>query len=241
MAFGFGLSFPRRASAARWTPAALSPVIWADALDTSTIILNGSTVSQWSDKSGNSRHLIQATASKQPAYSATTFNNKPGITFDGIDDILLSNQVTGISGSDPRTFAYAARRPGAGRPIIQIGTTAGLRAFGRDNAAGGLLYHWFADMVCSAGPTNFNYQEVMQSTGAVSTGFRNGTQLAQGNYALNTLNTVLYLGGREGPDFSASILYANIVFAEVIVTRSVLSTEERQLLEGYFAWKWGAL
>jgi hypothetical protein len=42
--------------------------MWLDAADASTIVLNGSTVSQWSDKSGNGRHAVQATAANQPAW-----------------------------------------------------------------------------------------------------------------------------------------------------------------------------
>ena len=133
---GLKLNAYAASSRVAFSPALLGPVLWVDASDATTITLNGSTVSQWSDKSGNGRHLVQATASKQPAYSATTFNNRPGITFDGVDDIFLSNQVTSISGADARTFAYVARRPGVGRPLMQIGTTTSLRAFGRDNAAG---------------------------------------------------------------------------------------------------------
>lgn len=44
---------------------------WYDASDASTITLNGSNVAQWDDKSGNNRHLLQATASRQPVYNSS--------------------------------------------------------------------------------------------------------------------------------------------------------------------------
>ncbi|MFM5944980.1 MAG: hypothetical protein ACKO9G_16710, partial [Dolichospermum sp.] len=47
------------------TPAQISTDLWLDAADSSTITLNGSTVSQWNDKSGNGRNAIQATATNQ--------------------------------------------------------------------------------------------------------------------------------------------------------------------------------
>lgn len=52
-----------------WTPAQLTTSVWLDAADASTITLNGSTVSQWNDKSGNARNAVQATTAYQPLYA----------------------------------------------------------------------------------------------------------------------------------------------------------------------------
>lgn len=51
-----------------WRPNELgsSLAMWLDAEDTSTITLNGTTVSQWADKSGNGRNAAQPTAVNQP-------------------------------------------------------------------------------------------------------------------------------------------------------------------------------
>jgi hypothetical protein len=75
-----------------WTPAALGSALalWLDAADASTITLNGSTVSQWRDKSGNARHVSQATAANQPTLTASGLNGKPVLTFDGVDDYLAA-------------------------------------------------------------------------------------------------------------------------------------------------------
>ncbi len=51
-----------------WTPSLIQTALWLDAADTNTITLNGSTVSQWNDKSGNGRNAVQATASNQPGW-----------------------------------------------------------------------------------------------------------------------------------------------------------------------------
>ena len=65
-----------------WSPVALGSALslWLDAADASTITLNGSTVSQWSDKSGNGRHLAQSSAALQPAYVTTAINSKPTVS-----------------------------------------------------------------------------------------------------------------------------------------------------------------
>jgi hypothetical protein len=226
-------------SGALWTPGVLAPQVWYDAADSATITLNGSTVSQWSDKSGNGFHAVQATAAAQPTYNATTYNNKPGLVFDGLDDILRTSSAIGVAGANPRTFVLVARGPGSPRgPVLQVGTQALLQAFGRDYGGSVVLYHWASDLPFSAPAIGVNYQELMQSTGAVSSAYRNGSLINSGSYALNTFNSRLYIGGRSLPDFS-SASYGSIIFAEILVFLKVLSDTERQQLEGYLAWKWG--
>jgi hypothetical protein len=61
--------------------------LWFDADDASTITLNGSTVSEWRDKSGYNRHATQATAARQPAYTTNSLNGKPAVTAPGADGL----------------------------------------------------------------------------------------------------------------------------------------------------------
>ena len=51
-----------------FSPLDLSPGLWVDAADVTTITGSTSTVSQWRDKSGNNRHLNQTNASYRPTY-----------------------------------------------------------------------------------------------------------------------------------------------------------------------------
>jgi hypothetical protein len=75
-----------------WTPAQLGSdlALWLDADDASTVTLNGSTVSQWSDRSGNGRNITQSAAANQPAYVTGQLNAKPIIRTDGISDFLVN-------------------------------------------------------------------------------------------------------------------------------------------------------
>ncbi|WAJ26836.1 hypothetical protein [Antarcticirhabdus aurantiaca] len=58
---------------------ALGPSMWIDASDAASLSLVDGKVQQASDKSGNARHAMQATAANQPSYLAshTVANNKP--------------------------------------------------------------------------------------------------------------------------------------------------------------------
>jgi len=55
--------------------------VWLDGNDSTTFTLNGSTVSEWRDKSGNSRHFSQATALRQPAITAAAKSGKAAVAF----------------------------------------------------------------------------------------------------------------------------------------------------------------
>jgi hypothetical protein len=107
MSFGrlgmLGAGFGRLGHGSRtpWTPEDLgaSLIAWWDA-DAGVVQTDGA-VSQWIDGVG-ALTLAQATADNQPVYSATSFNGRPGVTFDGTADFLNVEAVTGLpTGADP--------------------------------------------------------------------------------------------------------------------------------------------
>lgn len=75
-------------------PAAFTPPdiaglgFWYDASDLATITESGGAVSQWDDKSGNGRHLLQGTGSAQPTTGSRTQNGLNVIDFDGASDFM---------------------------------------------------------------------------------------------------------------------------------------------------------
>lgn len=89
-----------------WTPANITTALWLDAAEASTVVLTDSKVSQWSDKSGNSRHVVQATYSRRPIYNS-------GVVFSGANKTFLS---TSSSANVPIRFAICcAKWSGGGR------------------------------------------------------------------------------------------------------------------------------
>ncbi len=87
-----------------WTPRRLgsSLVAWWDAERSDLITQSGGLVSAWRDVIGG-YSMAQSSASLKPVYSSTSFNGRPGLTFDGIDDLLAQNgyPASWPSGSDP--------------------------------------------------------------------------------------------------------------------------------------------
>ena len=99
-----------------WTPASLGAdlALWLDAEDTASITLNGSTVSQWDDKSGNNFNFANATASEQPAYLATGLNGKPSLRTDGDDTLFYQSSLLGQNVSGLTAAIVGVHPVGAG-------------------------------------------------------------------------------------------------------------------------------
>jgi hypothetical protein len=80
----------QRRGGASWSPLDLGDNLldmW-DAEAADTLTLSGSAVSAWASvKNGYS--AAQGTGSARPIYSATSFNSRPGLTYDGSDDVLI--------------------------------------------------------------------------------------------------------------------------------------------------------
>jgi len=102
-------------------PATLSPHLWLDPSDLSTLFqtdnestpvtTDGQAVGRINDKSGNGRHLIQTAAGLRPLYK--TSGGLRWLQFDGIDDGL---ERAAPSLSSGLSF-YAAHAPDAGEEL----------------------------------------------------------------------------------------------------------------------------
>lgn len=80
-----------------WNPSMIQTALWLDGSDNTTIFsdagitraTNGAAVQQWNDKSGNNRHVTQATAGNCPSFTTNSLNGRSGITFADASRWLL--------------------------------------------------------------------------------------------------------------------------------------------------------
>lgn len=220
-----------------WTPAALGSLLalWLDADDSSTITLNGSTVSQWNDKSGNGRHVSQATAASQPTYTVNGLNGQSVLTFDGINDFLNANFSLPTA-----TFALVGSLTQNSANIyypLGFQTTTGAGYF----AGGGFLGQrsgMFNGSVILTAPQTVTLDSPFIGVGGFSAagmlvGFNGNTPAS--DPATLSMNTLL-IGARGDAAFPFSGPISEVVF-----TSTTLSTADRQRLEGYLAHKWGLI
>jgi hypothetical protein len=243
-----------------WTPTELGSTlaVWLDADDSSTITLNGSTVSQWRDKSGNLRHVSQTTATNQPTRTLNGLGGRTVVTFDGADWLFNANPGAMLRNVAGGTVAAVVnytniseiRIPVTTQTLTPTSVRGGLRAltsgldslFRRlDSEPAGTAT--FPVVAYTNGTSVIHVGRADYTAGTTAT-FVNGTAGGTGTLpsAGNTSNTdseTLLVGGTSNND-GVSIFFAMLGFVgEVVYTNTALSTANRQRLEGYLAWKWG--
>jgi hypothetical protein len=216
-----------------WNPSMLAPALWLDAADANTITLNSGNVSQWNDKSGNNRHLTQASAGSQPLYISSGLNGQNIVRFEAGD--AISNGAVNLPiGSSARTMyvVYTPRTTtGVPNEIFSQGVTGSsgkwFRLQFRPSPPGDPYFAGFStdlsDFASITLTTKIGGITFDSSTGTL---YRNGTQIAQGALTLNT----------DGNQIGTAMIGD---MAEAVFVSRSLATLDRQKLEGYLAHKWG--
>jgi hypothetical protein len=210
----------------------LGCTIWLDANDpigTGIQPANSSSISTWVDKSGNSKNMS--------VYAGTpVFNTTPSrITFNGSTSLINTTFTSQIF---TLFIVYLQTSSGAG-PLFTTSSTAEYSGFWANE--GGTTFfdrggnNWYTQT--STFPVNIRRLVVIQYTAAGSGG--NMYVWSDGilNISTTTLGTrtvtSLLLGSR--PSTNAFI---NGNYNEVIQYDSVLTTAQRQAVEGYLSQKW---
>lgn len=238
-----------------WTPAQIPTALWLDAADTATITFNGATVSQWGDKSGNIRTVSQAVAADQPTYQATGLNGKPVLSFDGSDFLQNLTPLALIRNAPGVTLVAVLSYTNntVGRCAVSISTPT----LGQNRATIGVNVGGFAgymtggrrldgDSFAAAGSATFSAATTLIQVGVLD--YANSDAFSYINGSLNASNTSFQTNGNSSDTDSGALYIGQSgtltnqmigLIGEVIVTSGALSTQDRQLLEGYLAWKWG--
>jgi hypothetical protein len=240
---GFGinkLGSIRASVVSSWTPANLGAALalWLDADDASTITLNGSTVSQWDDKSGNGKHMVQATESAQPTYTTTlSAHGRNVVGGDGTKFMEAANAFTGADSSmivvgrinsfPPASFAGIFGSSSYGNLSLVYNTN---QNYSGVNGSSRLLG---AFNVLGVGNSGIEYLQHEKDASPSVTYIKNGGTISTNGAAGSTRGTQAH------KLFVYSAPYLDGEAWEAILIDGLPSTEDRQKLEGYLAWKWG--
>ena len=198
----------------------LSPALWLDAADASTITETGGKVSQWDDKSGNNNHLSQSNSSYQPQYNPTQLNGQGGVDF---------HQNKKLFSSDTPTIKYVITVIEA-----QSATWTGFHSMldGRSGRIGGLR---------QSGQTGFHNEPLAKwEDGVIKTD--NNFNSIDNPHIIGytpTSNASPISGGLTVGSYDSTNSGGNATQYEIIALSSEPSQEDRQKLEGYLAHKWG--
>lgn len=212
-----------------WTPNVLRPSVWFDAADLSTLTLVSGDASEWRDKSGNGRHVSQTTAARRPTYAELGLNGRPTLDWGS----ALNNkgfQNLSVSNFNPTRYFIVADYDGA-EPFNEY---AGLvsHTFNANTdviMTGNVGNNWFG------GGTFFNNGNPTATATALPT--ISSPFVLASNFAQNTNRTSLFIGNDR---FLTGLTRGwRGKISEVIAIDYVPSVTQRQVAEGYLAWKWG--
>jgi uncharacterized repeat protein (TIGR02543 family) len=223
-----------------WSPALLTPQLWLDADDNNTITLNGTTVSQWSDKSGFNHHATQPEVSSQPAATAAGLNGKRVITFDGTADALnvdldfLANvSHSAFIVTKPTAFnnIYGAANGGSGANSLHVGFN------GNDYRMNFWLNDYGPARTANFFSGSANIMNYIWTTGISKQIMANGKSEGISTSPVPGTIGAMSGGGRIGSVVGQGFYGGDI--AEFIVVTDAVSATDREKMEGYLAHKWG--
>ena len=235
-----------------FTPTQISGcALWLDAADRSSLTFSsGTNVSTWADKSGGGYNVTQGTSTRQPTYNAT--NRQLLFSGDGVQNSsanqALQNTSIPVAGTAYTIFSVAkgnASQPSFTGYNYMIAPAV---TFPQARLAFASLTGNFATFTGTGttfNDTNANTPNIsvrtttriwcMVVSGSTLTPFYDGISM---NTKVGTTGS--FTGLVVGDAFSTDSGQCwNGSMNEILFYNSALSTNERQQIEGYLAWKWG--
>jgi len=234
-----------------WTPSNLTVAAWYDAADASTVLTNGSSVTNWLDKSGNNRHVAQTNSTQRPSYASSI------ITFDGTTNFLYNSSPFAYAMGSVDVYVVAAVNTTSDKRIVTESSTTNdtpLYAFAQTCSNTNSMSAYVRN---NTNGISFNNTNRLSATGVFHINTNNlyhwrdsGTSFA-GRVAGGSPTTVAYT--RSGavtvdrftigaisprPSTPNGSAFVNAGIREIVIT-GILSDTDRQKMEGYLAWKWG--
>jgi hypothetical protein len=240
-----------------------SCVMWLDAADPSTISLTGTSVVQWSDKSGNGNHATNTPNALRPTYSTNSFNSSyPGLVFTST--VLVPGFTTSPSNSTIMFFpnCQGASNDASYFAVWQAGDTTGRTVFNNYKNMYNIYYSLdtnqaVAIVATSYLPISFPFSATTNpvlgsltmasgSTNVLTAGINGAVSSVSQTVtppSPSTDNAPLGCIGAYYESYNDGGAYFGQTYrgtiSEILIYTRALSTQQRQSIEGYLAWKWG--
>lgn len=213
-----------------WTPAAMTLFRWYDFSDASTITLNGSTISQINDKSGNAQNATQGVSANQPNGTSDNLIGLGVAAFDNVDDFLQFNDGASAGWSLFSVFKMGTATP---QRLLASGTgTSRIPYIEQGSAA--------TDVVNVLGVANVGALTYRKNGAALSLPTRGdaynalavNSWLSFSIVGIDAGAAALRLGGAGVQNLSGSV-------AQLVIKNGAFTTNEVERLEGWAHHKYG--
>jgi hypothetical protein len=236
--------------------------LWLDGADRNSLVLSGSNVTQWSDKSGGGRNFIQQGSFALPVFVNNGISSQSAVSFTGnstqndVANQILTNATFSLNSSAAGYSIFAITLQNTTRPsftqynyiISAYGGGAGSGLFYGTDPNGFLLTangtagpsFGFNDLTANVPNTTMTTTRLTEIVvnGSVLTPYLNGTAMAAKVGTCVAL-TGISIGNAYAPGQTFTGQTWGGLIGEILIYNSVVSTPQRQQLEGYLAWKWG--
>lgn len=222
------------------TPMSIVPsatcILWLDGSngDSSNFTYSSSNIiSTWKDKSGLNNNFTQATTAYQPSWTTNNLNSRGVVNMTGTTNITSSSAITLSSTFTAFIVAYTLTT-NSSATLFQADPVPLLwRVVNGGGFQISLNANWGSVISGGSGLSWGIYEVTINGSGAGTvSAYINGTLLGTGTGSALT-SSVLNLGS------SSTSAYWNGYIAEIVFFSNVLSTTDRQNIEGYLATKWG--
>jgi predicted DNA-binding protein YlxM (UPF0122 family) len=207
--------------------------LWLDAAD-ATSITGTTTVTQWRDKSGNARHLGAGSGTTSYSSNAIQVNNSYLYVESPVDlsKVTVFIVVKTAGGGNQTVFS--------GRPQSTVDWSS-VDGFGffMDNQTAVRVYGQYDGVSTFSVNTSTPQVFSFQSSGTSLSAWYNG--ISQPGATFSSTRTSTAQGFAIGASWSGSLYYnivANASVYEAITYNTILTTTQRQTVEGYLAKKW---
>ena len=206
--------------------------LWLDGADASQVTYStGSNISQWKDKSGNANHGSQSTAGQQPYYS--TASN--AVVFSGAQ--VMTCPLSASSTIETCFFVFSTT---INKGVLIGAVTSPGRNIDFYDSYNMRIVQQYNALVLSSTYTFSPNTTVLATTQTTSTNsyiFMYGSQTNSNSTVANYGTGITSVIGTNGSD--PPVEPFNGPMFEMIIFNTVLTTAQRQQVEGYLAWKWG--
>ncbi len=204
--------------------------VWFDAADTKSLTFSGTTFLEWIDKSGY-------------GYNATVSSNAYA-TYSNSSLYFNNSYYTTTYPANPfnETLFIVFAKPVLANNVTN--TVIGSQTGGREIGIGSVTTSQFAVMnagIATASITDVGTVVANTMTFGVSQITNGNTQVQLNGGAFAPSVPLSFSAGKTtdlGRENGTSFGYVGFVY-EILIFNVSLSTAQRQLMEGYLAWKWG--
>ena len=239
---GSSTALPR--AAVSFVPTSISGIqLWMDGADpagTGVVPSNGTVLTSWIDKSGNSKNAVGINS---PTVVTNAVNSKSAVSYNGSSYSYSSITAGTFSTAMNIFFVYkvngsvsymAPMTRGQGNNGSPIDQYNGTRYLG-GGSYNGYTSAWSH---ASATSTTLFSQIIQQSPSTTYNEYVNGSttsSLSVSGFSSSDSGTVVYIATRDD-----KVTSFNGYMCELIVYNQMVGLTAQQKIEGYLAWKWGS-